>query len=70
MSVDARTKGRKLDSYRRTSTDLDDVTVLVDPDLLRLPVDVTVTAAGVFRRGLSADVDGIDGAPCPIQLVR
>lgn len=72
MSVDARTKNRRLDGYRRHTIMVngDDVAVLIDPDLARLAVEVTVTTAGLFRRGLGVDVDGIDGATCPIHLIR
>ena len=72
VSVDARVKGRRLDGYRphRIRRGDDELSVLIDPDLQRLAVEVTVVAAGLFRRGLGADVDGIDGAPCPIHLIR
>jgi hypothetical protein len=69
VSVDTRTKGRRLDGYttRRIEKDL---TLLVDPDLIRLSVEITVITAGLFGRGLGADVDGVDGAACPIEIVR
>mgnify|MGYP001594925712 FL=1 len=67
MSVDARTKGRRLDGYRREQAD--DVEVLFDPDLYRLPVEVTVVVGGLLGRSLGAEVDGLDGAACPIELV-
>lgn len=68
MSVDTHTTGRRLDGYARASAD--DVIVLVDPDLARLPVEIVVTKAGLFGRGVGVRVDGVDGAPCPIKLVR
>lgn len=67
MSVDTRTKGRRLDRYDARS--VDDVQLLVDPDLLRLPVEVTVVTGGMLRRSLDVAVDGLDGAPCPITLL-
>ncbi len=67
MSVDARTKGRRLDGY--TPHTIDELHLLVDPDLHRLPVEVTVTTGGLLGRSLGIEVDGLDGAPCPIQLI-
>lgn len=67
MSVDTRTKGRRLDSY--TVRRIDGHEVLLDPDLLKLPIELTITTGGIFGRGLSATADGLDGAPCPIQLL-
>ena len=67
MSVDTHTKGRKLDGYTREHAD--GVTVLVDPDLSRLPVEIVVKKAGLFGRGVGVHVDGVGGAPCPIHLV-
>jgi hypothetical protein len=67
VSVDARTKGRKLDSY--TVRHVDGHELLLDPDLLKLPVELTITTGGIFGRGLSATVDGLNGAACPIQLI-
>ena len=68
MSVDTRTKGRRLDSYS-TQHPLTDVSVLLDTDLVGLRVEVTVTTAGVLRRGVGMTVEGINGAACPIELV-
>jgi hypothetical protein len=42
---------------------------LLDPDLLKLPVELTITRGGLFGRKLGAVVDGLNGAACPIQLV-
>ncbi len=67
MSVGTSTKGRRLDGY--TVRRIDGHEMLLDPDLLKLPVELTITTGGVFGRGLSATVDGLDGAACPIQLV-
>ena len=67
MSVDTRTKGRRLDGY--TVRRIDGHEMLLDPDLLTLPVELTITTGGIFGRSLSATVDGIDGAVCPIQLI-
>ena len=67
MSVDTRTKGRRLDSY--TVRRIDGHEVLLDPDLLKLPIELTITTGGIFGRGLSATADGLDGAACPIQLL-
>ncbi len=67
MSVGTNTKGRKLDSY--TVRRIDGHDMLLDPDLLKLPVELTITTGGVFGRGLSATVDGLNGAACPIQLI-
>jgi len=44
--------------------------VLVDPDLHRLPVEVLLVAGGLFGRSLDARIDGIDGAACPIEILR
>ena len=43
--------------------------IKLDPDLLKLPIELTITTGGIFGRGLSATADGLDGAPCPIQLL-
>jgi hypothetical protein len=67
VSVGTNTKGRKLDSY--TVRRIDGHEVLLDPDLLKLQVELTITTGGLFGRGLSATVDGLDGAACPIELV-
>ncbi len=69
MSVDTRTKGRRLDSYRRQRLD-DDVTVLVDADLARMPVEIDLYGRGLRRRKLGVDVGGYDGTACPTQLIR
>lgn len=68
MSVDTHTSGRRLDGY--TSEHTDGVTILIDPDLARLPVEVVVKKAGLLGRGVGVHIDGVDGAPCPINLVR
>jgi hypothetical protein len=44
VSVDTRTKGRKLDGYTRRRTDGHEM--LLDPDLLKLPVELTITTRG------------------------
>ncbi|MDG1368234.1 MAG: hypothetical protein P8I99_03020 [Acidimicrobiales bacterium] len=67
MSVDTHTKGRTLDSYARARAA--DVIVLIDPDLASLPVEISVKKAGLFGRGVAVVVDGVDGAPCPINLI-
>ncbi|MEQ8840498.1 MAG: hypothetical protein RIB98_05925 [Acidimicrobiales bacterium] len=67
MSVDTRTKGRRLDGYTRYMVDGHEL--LLDPDLLKLPVELTITTGGIFGRGLSATVDGLNGAACPIELL-
>jgi hypothetical protein len=38
--------------------------VLLDPDLLKLPVELTIVSGGVFGRSLGAAVDGLNGAAC------
>ena len=68
MSVDTRATGRRLDAYQQTQ--VGDIVVLIDRDLARLPVEVTVMKSGLLGRGVGVHVDGIDGAPCPINLVR
>jgi len=67
VSVDTRTKGRRLDSYRRQL--VDESTLLYDADLLKLPVTLTIITGGVFGGKLKAAVDGLNGAACPIQLI-
>jgi len=69
VSVDTRTKGRRLDGYTTRRIDKD-LTLLVDPDLARLPVEVTVIVAGMLRRELGVDVEGVYGAACPIQVIN
>ena len=69
MSVDTRTKGRRLDSYLRQPLD-DGVAILVDPDLARLAVEIDLYGRGLRRRKLGVDVGGYDGAACPIELIR
>ena len=68
MSVDTRATGRRLDAYHQTQ--VGDIVVLIDRDLARLPVEVTVMKSGLLGRGVGVHVDGIDGAPCPFNLVR
>ena len=68
MSVDTRATGRRLAAYHQTQ--VGDIVVLIDRDLARLPVEVTVMKSGLLGRGVGVHVDGIDGAPCPINLVR
>ena len=68
MSVDTRATGRRLDAYHRTR--VGDIVVLIDRDLARLSVEVTVMKSGLFGRGIGVRIDGVDGAPCPINLVR
>ena len=67
MSVDTRTKGRRLDGYTRQT--IDGHELLLDPDLLKLPIELTITTGGILGRGLSATADGLDGAACPIELL-
>jgi len=67
VSVDTRTKGRRLDSY--TVHRIDDHEVLLDPDLLKLPIELTITTGGLLGRGLSATADGLNGNACPIELL-
>lgn len=67
MSVDTRTKGRRLDGYTRHT--IHGHELLLDPDLLKLPIELTITAGGILGRGLSATADGLDGAACPIELL-
>ena len=43
--------------------------MLLDSDLLKLPVKLTITTGGLFARKLTAAVDGLDGAACPIQMI-
>lgn len=69
MSVDAHTRGRKLDGYRRHRVG-DGLKVLVDRDLHNLPVEVLVVAGGLFGRTLDVQIDGLDGAACPIEILR
>ena len=69
MSVDTRTKGRRLDSYLSQNLD-EDVTVLVDPDLARLPVEIDLYSRGLRGRKLGLAVGGYDGAACPIDIIR
>jgi len=69
VSVDTRTKGRRLDSYRRQHLD-HDVTVLVDPDLARLAVEIDLFGRGLRGRKLGIGVGGYDGSACPIDLIR
>ena len=68
MSVDTRATGRRLDAYHQTQ--VGDIVVLIDRDLARLSVEVTVMKSGLFGRGIGVRIDGVDGAPCPINLVR
>ncbi|MFT5201224.1 MAG: hypothetical protein ACI9C1_000596 [Candidatus Aldehydirespiratoraceae bacterium] len=55
MSVDTNTKGRKLERY--TVRRIDGHEVLLDPDPLKLPIELTITTGG------------LDGPACPIELV-
>jgi len=54
VSVDARTKGRRLDGYTRRQ--IGGHEVLLEPDLLKQPVELTTVSSGVFGRGLGAAV--------------
>ncbi len=67
MSVDTRTKGRRLDAY--TTRRIDGHEMLLDPDLLKLPVELTITTGGLLGGRLKAKADGLNGAACPIQLL-
>lgn len=67
MSVGTNTKGRKLDTYTPRLVDGHDL--LLDPDLLKLPIELTITTGGLFGRSLSATAGGLDGAACPIELL-
>jgi hypothetical protein len=67
VSVGTHTKGRRLDGYNEER--VGEHVLLLDPDLLKLPVELTITTGGVLGRKLTAAVDGLDGAPCPIQLI-
>ena len=69
MSVDTRTKGRRLDGYLRQPLD-DGMAILVDPDLARLAVEIDLYGRGLRRRKLGVEVGGYDGAACPIELIR
>ena len=51
MSVDTRTKGRRLDGY--TKRRIDGHEVLLDPDLLKLPIELTITSGGIYVLPLS-----------------
>ena len=66
MSVDTRTKGRQVDSY--TVRRIDGHEMLLDPDLLKLPVELTITTGGLFGRKLTAAVDGLEQAEDPLGL--
>ena len=68
MSVDTRTAGRTLDGY--LPSQVGDIEILVDADLARLAVHVTVVKGGLLGRGIGVHIDGVDGAPCPINLTR
>ena len=68
MSVDTRTTGRTLDGYQRAR--IGEVEILIDADLAGLAVEVTVMKAGLLGRGVGVHVDGVDGRPCPINLIR
>jgi hypothetical protein len=46
VSVGTHTKGRKLDSY--TVRRIAGHEMLLDPDLLKLPVELTITPGGIF----------------------
>ncbi len=48
---------------------LDGHEVLLDPDLLKLPIELTITTGGIFGHSLSATADGLDGNACPIELL-
>ena len=48
---------------------VDDHELLLNPDLLKLPVELTIVSGGLLGRKLGAVVDGLNGAACPIQLV-
>ncbi len=43
--------------------------LLYDADLLKLPVELTITTGGLFGGKLKAAVDGLNGAACPIQML-
>jgi hypothetical protein len=44
--------------------------MLLDPDLLRLPVELTITTGELFGKKLTPAVDGVDGAARPIQAIN
>jgi hypothetical protein len=55
VSVGTHTKGGKLDGY--TVRRIDGHEMLLDPDLLKLPVEMTITTGGIFGRGLPNPTD-------------
>ncbi len=61
VSVDTRAKGRKLDAY--TARRIDGHEMLLDPDLLKLPVELTITTGGILGRKLSVAVNGLGRHP-------
>lgn len=67
MSVDTNVKGKNLQPYRRVTSDVDGVRVLVTPSLVGLASRMVVTTGGGFRKKLTVELsrDAGDDA-CPI----
>ncbi len=71
MSVDTNVKGKNLQPYRRVTSDVDGVRVLVTPKLVGLASRMVITTGGGLRKKLTvelsdASADSGDGDACEL----
>lgn len=56
MSVDTNVKGKNLQPYRRVTSDIDGVRVLVTPNLVGLASRMVITTGGGLRKKLTVEL--------------
>lgn len=56
MSVDTNVKGKNLQPYRRVTSDVDGVRVLVTPNLVGLASRMVITTGGGLRKKLTVEL--------------
>lgn len=56
MSVDTNVKGKNLRPYRRVTSDIDGVRVLVTPNLVGLASRMVITTGGGLRKKLTVEL--------------
>ena len=56
MSVDTNVKGKNLQPYRRVTSDVDGVRVLVTPKLVGLASRMIITTGGGLRKKLTVEL--------------
>ena len=56
MSVDTNVKGKNLQPYRRVTSEIDGIRVLVTPNLVGLASRMVVTTGGGLRKKLTVEL--------------